>query len=109
MNVLPPRGPFLCGLNLLKSRFPLQFAANCAALDSFQDLHLFCGFCCGDIWNCMYQRRWRFQHLQLQTGNPVLSWIFSQQGLQPTFLRQWILLFLYQPYPHTLGNDDLGH
>ena len=57
----------------------------------------------------MYQRRWRFQHLQLQTGNSVLSWIFSQQGLRPTFIRQWILVFLYQPYPHTLGNDDLGH
>ena len=57
----------------------------------------------------MYNRRWRFQHLQLHTGYPVLSWIFSQQGLQPTLIRQWILLFLYQPYPHTLGNDDLGH
>ena len=35
VNVLPLRGPSLCGLNLLKSRCPPQFAANCAALDSF--------------------------------------------------------------------------
>ena len=57
----------------------------------------------------MYQRRWRFQHLQLQTGNPIFSWLFSARSGDPTLIRQVILLFLYQPFPFTLGNDDLGH
>ena len=48
VNVLLLQGPSVCGLNLLEWPSPLPFAANCALQDSFQALHLFCGFCCGD-------------------------------------------------------------
>ena len=47
--------------------------------------------------------------MQIRTAHPILSWIFSARSIEPTLIRQLILLFLYQPFPHTLGNDDLGH
>ena len=47
--------------------------------------------------------------MQLQTANPIFSWIFSARAPDPTLIRQLILLFLYQPFHFTLGNDDLGH
>ena len=36
-------------------------------------------------------------------------WIFSARAPDPTLIRQLILLFLHQPLPFALGNDDLGH
>ena len=47
--------------------------------------------------------------MQLRTANPIVSLIFSARTLDPTLIRHLILRFLYQPFPFTLGNDDLGH
>ena len=83
MNVLPLQGPSVCGLNPLEWPSPLPFAANCALWDSSQDLHLFCGFCCGDFLppmatssgsNKMEQQPPDWALLQLDVATNQVNW-----------------------------------
>ena len=83
VNVLPLQGPSVCGPNLLEWPSPLPFAANCALWDSSQDLHLFCGFCCGDFLppmatssgsNKMEQQPPDWALLQLDVATNQVNW-----------------------------------